>query len=141
MLARKEVLCSSFIDKRIAIEGVRTGKDTSSQKCNQNCSFLHSYLHKNRPCLHTYCIRIGAFALKAQTAPQMQARKDAKKNRPYLHTTYQTPSGPEPEEVSLLREHFSGIASMSADEKALRNATVDMQKAQRFCVLALSASE
>ena len=33
------------------------------------------------------------------------------------------PRRPKPEEVSLLRERFSGIASMRADAKALRNAT------------------
>ena len=31
-----------------------------------------------------------------------------------------------------LESHFSGIASMSVDDKALRNSTVHMQKAQRF---------
>ncbi|MDR3585497.1 MAG: hypothetical protein P4L59_09250 [Desulfosporosinus sp.] len=41
----------------------------------------------------------------------------------------------------MLREALSGIASMSADDKALRNATVHMQKARRFCVLALASSE
>jgi len=39
------------------------------------------------------------------------------------------PVDPSPEEVSLLREHFSEIASMSADDFALRNSTVYMQKA------------
>ena len=46
----------------------------------------------------------------------------ASKNRPYLRSV-----DPSPEEVSLLREHFSGIASMSVEAKALRNATVNMQ--------------
>ncbi|WP_282432991.1 hypothetical protein [Desulfosporosinus sp. Sb-LF] len=41
----------------------------------------------------------------------------------------------------MLSEHFSGIASISAEDEALRNATVYMQKAQRFCILATSSSE
>ena len=77
----------SLSDKRIAMQRVRTGKDTSST------------------------------------------------------TSYQTLVNPSPEEVSLLREHFSGISSMSAVDKALRNATVYLQKAKRFCVLALATSE
>ncbi|KUO72908.1 MAG: hypothetical protein APF81_10585 [Desulfosporosinus sp. BRH_c37] len=82
------------------------------------------------------------------------------KNRPYLFVEHvkrylyknansttgfsgrsKTPWDPSQRKFLSLGSTESGIASMNADDKALRNATVHMQKAQRFCVLALTSSE
>ena len=51
------------------------------------------------------------------------------------------PADPSQRKCLSLESTERGIASISAGDEALRNALVDMQKAQRLCVLAASPSE
>jgi len=51
------------------------------------------------------------------------------------------PNDPSQRKFLSLESTERGIASMSAGDEALRNATVYMQKAQRFCILASAPSE
>jgi len=52
-----------------------------------------------------------------------------------------SPCDPNQRKFLSLESMKRGIASMNAGDEALRNATVHMQKAQKFCILAAPPSE
>jgi hypothetical protein len=80
------------------------------------------------PCLH--------YALIARNAPLRQLTQTAARDSRSFH-----PSDPSQRKFLSLGSTERGIASMSAGDEALRNAMVNMQKAQRFCILAESPIE
>jgi len=54
---------------------------------------------------------------------------------------FQASGDPSQRKCLALESTERGIASMSAGDEALKNATVHMQKAQKFCILAASPRE
>ena len=103
-------------------ENSRKNYSPIQYKCKQELSPLALMQVENRPQLAPTCI-------KQEPSPLASMQVENRPSTCGPSTCVVTnPRRPKPEEASLQREHFSGIASMSADEFALRNSTVHMQK-------------